>query len=326
MLVTDDDGQNRKIAAIAIEVGFADLSISTGLSAAISAIRLPACGQALLWARPGDDGGGAMTAAHSELLQISTHDLPERDRLEFAREVYGRIIIKHEVEPVPGEPHYLRGMLRRLPDLAIASLACSAVHTNRTPAQIDNDDLVLCVNLAGGRVLRQLGREAVLGQGEAVLSTSAEVGTCDIASNSRWISVRIPLVRLAPMVADLHSALIRPIPAGTEFLSLLVNYIGTLRDWMRWRSRSCSASSLPTSMVWLRHHRRQGRRRRIRTGPRPARCTSRPGSSIDRRRYFGCEVERGYRRCTTRCHATLCTAPARGIRSNLHAACSAKAA
>ena len=71
-----------------------------------------------------------MTAAHSELLQISTHDLPERDRLEFAREVYGRIIIKHEVEPVPGEPHYLRGTLRRLPDLAIASLACSAVHTN----------------------------------------------------------------------------------------------------------------------------------------------------------------------------------------------------
>ena len=171
-----------------------------------------------------------MTAAHSELLQISTHDLPERDRLEFAREVYGRIIIKHEVEPVPGEPHYLRGTLRRLPDLAIASLACSAVHTNCTPAQIDNDDLVLCVNLAGGRVLRQLGREAVLGQGEAVLSTSAEVGTCDIASNSRWISVRTPLVRLAPMVADLHSALIRPIPAGTEFLSLLVNYIGALRE------------------------------------------------------------------------------------------------
>jgi AraC-like DNA-binding protein len=171
-----------------------------------------------------------MTAVDGELLRISTDDLPERDRLGFAREVYGRIIIKHEIEPIPGEPLYLRGTLRRLPDLAIASFACSAVHTNRTLAQIDNDDLVLCMNLAGGRVLRQLGREAVLGEGEAVLSTSAEVGTCDIASNSRWISVRTPFATLAPMVADLHSALIRPIAASTESLSLLVNYIGALRE------------------------------------------------------------------------------------------------
>jgi len=171
-----------------------------------------------------------MTAADSELLRISTDDLPERDRLEFAREVHGRIIIKHEVEPIPGEPLYLRGTLRRLPNLAIASLACSAVHTNRTSAQIENDDFVLCVNLAGSRVLRQLGREAVLRQGEAVLSTSADVGTCDISSNSRWISVRTPFATLAPMVADIHSALIRPIPAGTEPLALLVSYIETLRE------------------------------------------------------------------------------------------------
>ena len=69
-----------------------------------------------------------MTAADSGLLQISTDDLPERHRLEFAREVYGRIIIKHDVEPTPGQPLYLRGTLRRLPALAVASLACSGVH------------------------------------------------------------------------------------------------------------------------------------------------------------------------------------------------------
>ena len=63
-----------------------------------------------------------------------------------------------------------------------------------------------------------------------MLSTSAEVGTCDIASNSRWISVRTPFTTLAPMVADLHSSLVRPIPANTESLSFLVNYIGALRE------------------------------------------------------------------------------------------------
>jgi AraC-like DNA-binding protein len=151
-------------------------------------------------------------------------------RLEFAREVYGRIIIKHEIEPFPGGRFYLRGELHRLPGLGIASLAGSGIYTKRTPAQIENDDLVLNVTLAGGRVLRQLGREAVIGEGEAVLSTSADVGTCDIYSNSRWISVRIPFGALAPMVADLHSVFIRPIPANKEPLSLLVGYIGALRE------------------------------------------------------------------------------------------------
>jgi AraC-like DNA-binding protein len=171
-----------------------------------------------------------MTAADNQILRISTDDLPERDRLEFAREVYGRTIMKHEVEPIPGGRFYLRGAMRRLPGLAMASLGCSAVHTIRTAAQIENDDLVLCVNLAGSRVLRQLGREAVLGEGEAVLSTSADVGTCDISTDSRWISVRTPFNALAPMVADLHSVFIRPIPAGTETLALLINYIRALRE------------------------------------------------------------------------------------------------
>jgi len=166
----------------------------------------------------------------SQILRISTDDIPERDRLEFAREVYGRMIIKHEIEPIPGGRFYLRGAMHRLPGLGIASLAGSGIYTKRTPAQIENDDVVLNVTLAGGRVLRQLGREAVIGEGEAVLSTSADVGTCDIYSNSRWISVRIPFGALAPMVADLHSVFIRPIPANKEPSSLLVGYIGALRE------------------------------------------------------------------------------------------------
>jgi AraC-like DNA-binding protein len=172
-----------------------------------------------------------MTAVENEaqILRISTDDIPERDRLEFAREVYGRTIIKHEIEPIPGGRFYLRGALHRLPGLGIASFAGSGIYTKRTPAQIENDDLVLNVTLAGGRVLRQLGREAVIGKGEAVLSTSADVGTCDIYS-SRWISVRIPFGALAPMVADLYSVFIRPIPANKEPLSLLVGYIGALRE------------------------------------------------------------------------------------------------
>jgi AraC-like DNA-binding protein len=174
----------------------------------------------------------AMTAVEDEfqILRVSTDDVPERDRLEFVHEVYGRTIIKHDIKPLAGSSLYLRGSLRRLPGLGIASLVCSGVLTKRTPAQIENDDLVLNVNLGGDRVLRQLGREAVIREGEAVLSTSAEVGTCDIYENSRWISIRMPFNALAPMVADFDSVFVRPIAAGNEPLSLLVNYIGALQD------------------------------------------------------------------------------------------------
>jgi len=163
------------------------------------------------------------------ILRFSSDDMPECDRLEFVREVYGRTIIKHEISPF-SDSFYIRGALRSLPSLGLALLASSGVHLDRTPAQITSDDLILNVTLAGGRVLRQLGREVATGEGEAVLSTSAEAGTCDIYSNSRWISIRIPLDALAPMLADLDSVLIRPIPVGKEPLSLLVNYIGALQD------------------------------------------------------------------------------------------------
>jgi AraC-like DNA-binding protein len=166
----------------------------------------------------------------AQVLHFSSDDIPERDRLEFVREVYGRTIIKHDVEPLPGSSLHLRCALRMLPGLGLALAAGSGVHTQRTRAQADSDDVVLNVTLAGGRVLRQLGREVFQRQGEAVLSTSAEGGTCDIYANSRWISIRIPLDALAPMVADLDSVLVRSIQPGKEALSLLVSYIRALQD------------------------------------------------------------------------------------------------
>ena len=144
--------------------------------------------------------------------------------------MYGRTIIKHDIEPFPDSSLHFSGALRTLPSLGLALAAASGVHLRRTTAQIQSDDLILNVTLAGGRVMRQLGREVVVGKGEAVLSTSAEVGTCDIYGPSQWISIRIPFKVLAPMVADLDAVIIRPIPTDNEALSLLVGYIGALQD------------------------------------------------------------------------------------------------
>jgi AraC-like DNA-binding protein len=164
-----------------------------------------------------------------ELLRISSDDIPERDRFDYMREVYGRVIIRHDIEPRREGALQWRCALRAVPGLGLATNAFSPVHARRRPAQIDGDDLVLNITLTGGRLMCQMGREAVVTAGAAVLSTGAEAGTCDTYGHSRCISIRVPRAALGPMVADLDAALVRTIPAGTAPLSLLVRYVELLQ-------------------------------------------------------------------------------------------------
>jgi AraC-like DNA-binding protein len=166
----------------------------------------------------------------AQVLRISSDDLPEHGRLEYIREVYGRAIIKHDIEPFPGSPFRWHASLRAMPGLGLAAMACSKLSARRTSAQVDGDYVVLNITLAGGRVLRQIGREAVVTAGAAVLSSGADPGVCEVHADSRCFSIRVPREVLAPMVADLDSALVRTIPAGSAPLSLLARYIDLLQS------------------------------------------------------------------------------------------------
>jgi AraC-like DNA-binding protein len=161
--------------------------------------------------------------------RFSSDDLPERDRVAFTREVYGRVIVKHDIEPHPGSRFYWRSALRRLPGLGVASTICSGVHTERTPSQIDSDDLVINITVAGKRIVRQHGREAVVGPEQAALTRSRDVASCDCEPNSHLINLRIPVPALAPPITDLDRLLVRTIPAETEGLAMLTRYIEAMQ-------------------------------------------------------------------------------------------------
>jgi AraC-like DNA-binding protein len=171
-----------------------------------------------------------MRATLPNLLEFSSDDVPERDRLAFVREVFGRAIVKHDIEPHPDSRFYWRSVLRLLPGLGVAWTACSAVHTERTSGQIDSDDLVLNITVAGRRIVRQFGREAEVGPGQLAVTRSLYVASCDCDADSRLINVRIPVSALTPMVADLDAAMVRSASAGTEYGSMLLRYIEILRD------------------------------------------------------------------------------------------------
>jgi AraC-like DNA-binding protein len=171
-----------------------------------------------------------MTEHHdAQALHISSDDIPERDRVEHAREAYGRAIIKYDLEPLPDCPFYWRGTLQATPGLGLAAMACSKMHTRKSTAQIDGDDIVLSITLAGGRLCRQFGREAVVAAGSAVLSSGADPASCEVYADLQCVGIRVPRAAVVPWVNDLDAMLVRTIPADTPPLSLLVRYVRLLQ-------------------------------------------------------------------------------------------------
>jgi AraC-like DNA-binding protein len=170
------------------------------------------------------------TADRFAPFRLSLDDLPERNWTETLRDLYGRIMVKHELEPLTDVAPQLDATLWTLPGLGLSSVTCSSFHLWRTNDQIDSDDLVLNVTLAGERRHRQRGREAEIAEGEAVLATCADTADTIVSPGTRFISFRMPRDVLAPMIADPDAGLCQPIPRDTGALRLLVSYAKSLQD------------------------------------------------------------------------------------------------
>jgi len=172
-----------------------------------------------------------MHKSESGMIRLSTDDFPEQNRVEAVREEVGKAILKVDLEPLPGRPFQFDAMFFSLPDLGLAAGVISPFQGSLTRELIEADNLVFSVTLSGGRILRQLGREAVLGPGEAGLTTSTEPGVGIVHLPSRFISFRIPRKRLQPMIGDLDACLLRTIPRETEALRLLTGYAGLVKEF-----------------------------------------------------------------------------------------------
>jgi AraC-like DNA-binding protein len=101
------------------------------------------------------------------------------------------------------------------------------------PAHGANDrehHLILTVALSGGSVLHVRDSEIPIGGGMAALTRTMDVSRCAIHSTSEFVNFRFPFDKIAPMIADLDAAAMRPIPADTEALRLLVHYAGALKN------------------------------------------------------------------------------------------------
>ena len=111
-------------------------------------------------------------------LRFSTDSLPEAERLEFVREVFGRAVCKLDMEPLPEHPLRFEGVLQALPGLAFLSCDVSAMRTSRAGQLLadSNDDIGLYLMRAGQGRISQFGHEVVVGAGDAAFNTGGDQG------------------------------------------------------------------------------------------------------------------------------------------------------
>jgi AraC-like DNA-binding protein len=175
-----------------------------------------------------------MTAPLDDIpvLRFSTDELPERDRLAVTREVYGRLTARIDIEPVPETPFHFRTVARALPELVISTYSSSPVTARRTRELLadGNDDVVLAVPPAVETIVSHLGRELSHHAGDAVLTSTADIISINVASTVQCVVLTLSRRRLAAMVPGLEDAFMRPIPRGTGALRLLTSYGRAIED------------------------------------------------------------------------------------------------
>jgi AraC-like DNA-binding protein len=162
------------------------------------------------------------------MMRISTRDLPERDRIATICDLYGRTILKHDIEPIGDQPFEFEARLYRLPGLGLAATVIGPCRAPRGPQHIDSDDLVFSVMLSGGRVARQRERETAVEERQGILTATADPGVVTILRTSKLYSLRVPRTVLGPTLADLDACLLRPVPRHHEALRLLTAYVDAL--------------------------------------------------------------------------------------------------
>ena len=94
-------------------------------------------------------------------FHVSTDALPERDRIAFWREQFGRKVSRYEFEPLETVRFHGRMSMRAAPGFRLISVEHSPMRVQRTRALLadGDDDLVLQITMTGN-VSAQLGRDA----------------------------------------------------------------------------------------------------------------------------------------------------------------------
>src|SRR3546814_2583575 len=135
---------------------------------------------------------------------LSTATLPSRYRLPVCRVVFGRTMVRLDIEPVKGTSFYAEGELCVLPGAAVASVTAAPVRVSRTQRLIADDmaDMVFVVTADAPLHITQRGREQVLDAGDAIFLRGSERSVIESGGRTTFTNIPMPIDELTPMLAS----------------------------------------------------------------------------------------------------------------------------
>jgi AraC-like DNA-binding protein len=155
-------------------------------------------------------------------LRLRTKDLPPARRLEIFREIYGKQILRLEIEP-----HTTRFdidvVLQSPPGLGIASGAFSPMGCRLTKELIDNDDLILVIFNQGAATTWQYGRQASVKRGQAILISNDAPATLTAHLAVNVTNLRFSRRRLFQKTVRAEEMIARQV--DNQALRLLTSYL-----------------------------------------------------------------------------------------------------
>jgi len=158
-------------------------------------------------------------------------DQPEHSRLAACQEVFARVIAKMDLEPAANVPFKAQTVSYALPDLGALSCFVSSASLYRRAADCRASDigqLILLRPVNGAITLKQLGREATVTPGDAILLSLADAFEIDLSVAGRIDCLKLPRAVVTANVFDIDAALMRPVDKDTAALQLLAHYGGAI--------------------------------------------------------------------------------------------------
>ncbi len=160
---------------------------------------------------------------------FSTRDLPEEHRIPIWREVFGRSLLRIDIEQL-SVPFTAEATLRALPNLGLVSYSGSATRLQRSSAFCADAEpsVGLVVNFTEKAIMSQRGQDIALGPGDAVAALSYEPANAIFETGS-YLGVTIPRAALS-RVKNIEDHTMHLIRSDEEVLRLLVSYLKSLRE------------------------------------------------------------------------------------------------
>ncbi|MEW5687129.1 MAG: AraC family transcriptional regulator [Pseudomonadota bacterium] len=167
-----------------------------------------------------------------EVLTLSTDDFPDGDRDEVIREHYGKIGQRLEIIPDEDVPFHLDVRATLLPGVMFGGGTASRMEASRSSAMRadGNSDIMLSFQ-PGGSVVRDGNHDAVIGQGDGVLTAlDRPVTLYSVGRTNSFMTVQMSRASLGALAPDLDGLVTRAISIEQPGMRLLKAFANSLRS------------------------------------------------------------------------------------------------